>query len=107
MTGHKIAEAAHGYPLLGANWTGDGCNFAVEVPKGTKSSLILYRKNGKVPVKELSFSNENRTGNICCMHVGEISPEEYEYNYRIGEQVVTGPAGLPYPGKREIWKPAG
>lgn len=105
MTGHKIAEAAHGYPLLGANWTGDGCNFAVEVPKGTKSSLILYRKNGKVPVKELSFSNENRTGNICCMNVGEISPEEYEYNYRIGEQVVQDPQAYHILGREKFGSP--
>ena len=106
MTGHKTTVAAHGYPMLGANWTKDGCNFAVEVPDGTESALLLYHKNGKVPVKEVPFSKENRTGNISFMCVDGISAEEYEYNYRIGEQVVQDPRAYRILGRENFGSPA-
>ena len=48
----------------GANQLANGCNFAVEIPEGSKASLVLYKKRSAKPCVEIPFTEENRTGNV-------------------------------------------
>ncbi|MCD7867045.1 MAG: Type II secretory pathway, pullulanase PulA and related glycosidase [Clostridiales bacterium] len=93
MGGRKKEEAAKGCPfMLGAVKMEGGYNFAVEAPEDAEVSLLLYRKNGKKPVREIPFSQEARAGRVHAMYFPDFSPEGWEYNYRINGTVCPDPA---------------
>lgn len=78
-----------GNPLLpGVTKAAEGYNFTVQVPMDEEASLLLYKKKGKVPAKEISLTGEYRCGEICSVLIPDFQGEKYEYNYRIGGKVV-------------------
>lgn len=103
MPSHKITRIEKGFPLfLGANKIHNGYNFALEVPKGTEASLVLYRKRGKMPLQEIPLTEEYRSGEICSVYLPEFSVNEYEYNYRINGKILQDPCAYAIHGKEHF-----
>ena len=61
----------------GANKLSGGCNFAVEVPEGSQASLVLYKKRSRKPFVEISFTQEERIGNMYALSIPDFQPEAY------------------------------
>ena len=83
-----------GIPMpLGAMKTNDGINFAVMVPgkEDTRCSIILYRKGTLEIVTEIVFTEEMKLGRVYAMCIQGIAISEFDYNYRIGNKVITDP----------------
>lgn len=76
---------------LGAQVEANGITFSVAVPGKEPASLILYRKGMEEIEKEIPFPEQPFAGYVYSMKVIGISPREYEYNFRIGKQVVVDP----------------
>ena len=74
------------YP--GVHKFSEGYEFALEVPRGMKASLILYRQ-GEEDL-EIPFPEESREGELLSVRVKGIR-EEIKYNFRIGEEVIQDP----------------
>lgn len=83
-----------GNPLqLGAVKTNDGINFALMVNSRERKpcSVILYEKGTLKVAAEIAFTGEMWYGNICTMCIQGISLNNFDYNYRVGNQVITDP----------------
>ena len=82
-----------GNPMqLGAAKIDGGINFALIVTENVKNcSLILYEKGTRKIATEIVFTEEMRFGNIYAMLVRGISPQSFEYNYRIDNKIITDP----------------
>lgn len=83
-----------GNPLqLGAVKTNDGINFALMVNgrEHKPCSVILYEKGTLKVAAEIAFSEEMWYGNICTMCIQGISLNNFDYNYRVGNKVITDP----------------
>lgn len=78
------------YPM-GMTVTGeDEMNLAAVLQGREECGVILYPK-GKGEQIRLPFQKENKIGNIYCMRLKGIRPDEYEYNFYAGEAVITDP----------------
>lgn len=73
--------------VLGVTRNEEGYNFAIAAPQGGKVSLLIYQKGAQEPGWEFPLGNECRTGSVYAVCVSGADLENYEYNYRIGEQV--------------------
>ena len=83
-----------GKPMpLGTTKVPGGINFAVMVGiKNDKDvSVILYKKGTPKVVTELVFTEEMKFGRVYAMCIQGISLNDFDYNYRIGNKVVTDP----------------
>ncbi|MDE7431210.1 MAG: alpha-amylase [Lachnospiraceae bacterium] len=83
-----------GNPLqLGAVKTNDGINFALMINSKERKpcSVILYEKGTLKVAAEIAFSEEMWYGNICTMCIQGISLNNFDYNYRVGNKVITDP----------------
>ena len=90
-----------GYPLpLGVRIGENRINFSVAVPADKNCQLLLYRTGRKKPCRK--FEMKPMVGDVCCIALEDIRPEEYEYNYLIGDQVVVDPYVKALAG-RERW----
>lgn len=76
---------------LGVTKHGKDINFAVVVQDKKDCSLLLYEKGSQKIAAELSFMEEMRFGEVCAMKISQLPLKEYEYNYRIGGEVVQDP----------------
>ncbi len=81
------------YPL-GAVVCADGINFAAALDPKKEGGVILYPKTAGRAAKthaqiKIPFQKEGRTGNVACMRVAGISPQDYAYNFYEGSAVVT------------------
>lgn len=83
-----------GRPMpLGATKTANGINLSVMVAgKDEKNvSVILYEKGTQKVVTEIVFSKDMRFGKVYAMCIQGISLNEFDYNYRIGNRIMTDP----------------
>lgn len=85
-------EISYGKPYpLGATVINDNTvNFAVVMNTDESCGVILYDKK-TTKTYRFSFCCSNKVGNVRCMKITGLKPEQYEYNYYIGETVVTDP----------------
>ena len=91
MDKHVSFAVCKGNPvILGANRVPAGMNFALEVPVEAKAALVLYRKGGGVPFRELPFDNSMRTGKRCAMLLNDFNDKKFEYDFRINGKIVQG-----------------
>lgn len=91
MINYKIKV---GNPMqLGAVKTGEGINFALMLNGHERKpcSLILYEKGTMKVAAEISFTQEMWYGNICTMCLQGLSLSNFDYNYRVGNKVITDP----------------
>lgn len=65
-------------------------NFAAALHGKEECGVILYPKEGGGKIR-LPFRKENQVGNINCLKVQGLRPEKYEYNFYVGEEIVTDP----------------
>lgn len=101
-TRQQILASAGIYRGLGAFVEKDGITFSTAVPSQEKVSLILYRKGMQEIEAELPFPEAPYAGIVHTMKVTGINPEKYEYNFRIGDTVVTDPAARLLTGTGEF-----
>ncbi len=87
---------------LGVTKHGKDINFAVVVQSTEACSLLLYEKGSPKIAAEIPFMEEMRFGDICAMEISRFPIEKYEYNYKIGEEVVQDPYARRIVG-RETW----
>lgn len=107
MTDRRKIKTKKGLALIaGANKFLNGYNFAVEVPKGSEASLLLYKKRAKKPFLEIPFSEENRTGNVCSIALEELEAQKYEYNFMVDGKVYTDPCAYHICGRERFGVPA-
>lgn len=69
----------------------DGICFSCESISGERPYLLLYRRGENTPAGEIPFPEKSFPGGIYSMKVRLPQREEFEYNYRFGEKVVTDP----------------
>lgn len=92
MEKQKQIYAYKGDPVTpGATRLREGVNFAVEAPKESTVSLILYQKGNEMPETEIPFREEYRTGRVYAMLVTGIRSEKYEYNFRVNGKITQDP----------------
>lgn len=78
------------YPV-GMTVTGENeINLAAVLQGKEECGVILYPKGRRGQIR-LPFRKENKIGNIYCMRLQGIRPEEYEYNFYMGDEVITDP----------------
>ena len=88
----KEIQALPVYPgKPGVTRTDKGYQFTVSVPDGEEAFLLLYYTGEKEPVKEITLTDGKKIGNLISVCVDGISPDRYEYNYRIGNEVIQDP----------------
>lgn len=91
-TEKRKLEVKKGDPgILGVTAIEGGFNFSIVLPQGEKGSLLLYRKGSSRVSREIKLTEEFCTGNVASLWINGILPDQYEYNYRIGDRVVTDP----------------
>ena len=78
----------------------------VEVPEGSSASVLLYRKGSREPVAELPFPDLPLCGRFRVMKLEGIDAAETEYNFRIGDRVVTDPSARLVRGLEKFGDPA-
>lgn len=85
-------EISYGKPYpLGATVINDNTvNFAVVMNTDDVCGVVLYEKKTKKTIR-VSFCCSNKVGNVRCLKIANIDPAKYEYNYYIGEDIVTDP----------------
>lgn len=79
-----------------------GYRFTVSAPEGQEVFLLLYKKGEYEPIKEILLSGEKRLGNLLSVCVNGISPDKFEYNYRIEGKVVPDPYAMYLSGAEEF-----
>ena len=103
MDKHVSFAVCKGNPvILGANRVPAGMNFALEVPVEAKAALVLYRKGGGVPFRELPFDNSMRTGKRCAMLLNDFNDKKFEYNFRINGKIVQDPCAYGIMGREKF-----
>ena len=89
MTDFKVLT---GNPTqLGVDKTQSGYNFAVSVPDGAPADLLIYRYGSREPEQVIPLPEPERTGQVSAVLLELPSGQKWEYNYRVGEQVVPDP----------------
>lgn len=63
-------------------------NFAAALHTKEECGVILYPKKGGRTIR-LPFRKENKVGNVYCLKVSGLKPEEYDYNFYVGEDIIT------------------
>ena len=85
---------------FGAHAEKDRVNFAVQVPKGQKCELLLYRAGKTVPEYTFEMPEEEGIGEVRYLSVEGKNIGRYEYNYRINKKVCMDPYVRKLPGKK-------
>lgn len=83
-------EKTLGMPLpLGVTKLQDRVNFSVAVCEDRKCELLLYHAGEQEPCEV--FSMEEMTGDVRYLALAGLNASQYEYNYKIDEEVVIDP----------------
>lgn len=81
-----------GSPLqLGVSTGREGVTFSVAIGEAKSCTLLLFQKNTKRIIHELQFTKEMITGSVAAMTVSGIRAEQYDYAYRMDDEVITDP----------------
>lgn len=81
-----------GTPLpLGVTGTDKGMNFSAAIPQGKACELLLYQKEGEVPVFVYELSEETAAGEVRCTALEDIDERACEYLYRIDGRYYVDP----------------
>lgn len=81
-----------GQPLpLGAWKQNNGMNFSIAVPGGKDCQLLLYKKGRKTPCVVYEMPEEDAEGEVRFLTVEGMDPKQYEYNFRVEDQIIVDP----------------
>lgn len=90
------------YEKMGACQTGHDVTFTFACPDDSDCAVLLYRKGTEEKPLEIDVPKRYRIGSLYSVQVPETSLEDFDYNFKIGEKVLTDP----YAGRiigREVW----
>ena len=76
---------------LGAEVRENKVNFAVEAPQEKTCELLLYKKGEKEPALCFDMPRREETGAVRFLALEDFPAQEYEYCYRIGEEMIVDP----------------
>lgn len=94
-------RAERGKPLpLGITISKDHVNFSIAVPEGKTCELLLYQPGETRP--SLRYEMKDSVGEVHFLALYGLDPGMYEYNYLIGDEVVTDPYARALAG-RDVW----
>lgn len=85
---------------FGAHAEKDKVNFAVQVPRGQKCELLLYRAGKNIPEIVFEMPEEEGIGEVRYLAVEGKNISRYEYNYRINKKVCMDPYVKEIAGKK-------
>lgn len=92
-----------GFPLpQGCTVWKDTVNFSIEVPAGETCELLFYKKGACMPEQVITMEESEIAGNLRFMAFPLEEVRSYEYNYRIGKEIVPDPYGKAFAG-RKVW----
>ena len=80
----------------------DGILFSVVVPEEEKASLLLYEKGSDQVKMEIPFPESPVIGRVFAMMVSGLPADSLEYNYRIGDRIVTDPSAQIVSGREKF-----
>ena len=92
-----------GNPLpQGCTIEGNLVNFSIAIEESTAAELILYKVGSTVPYKMIPLNRDIISDRIqyCAIELDE--GETFEYNYRVGDEIITDPYGRDFAG-RHVW----
>lgn len=72
--------------------TAAGILFSAVVPEGRRAFLLLYEKGSPEVRATIPFPEDQNLGRVRAMIVSGIPASELEYNFMIGNEIVTDPA---------------
>lgn len=91
MAEEKTYQTEDFWPVcLGAVKQKKGYSFSAVIPKKKEGWLLLYHKGKEEPCREIPFS-ENGTGSVRTLYLPWLDGRKYEYNFKIGTEVVQDP----------------
>lgn len=95
-------EHYRGMPFpMGVTVEGNSANFSTAVKSGKKCFLLLYKKGELTPAFELEMKEEYAFGEIRCIMLKGMDWAEWEYNYKINDEIVTDIYAKAVTGKEE------
>ena len=74
---------------MGVTVEGDRANFSTEVKSGKKCFLLLYKKGEITPTFELEMKEDRAFGEIRSLMLKGMDWADWEYNYKINDEIVT------------------
>ena len=80
----------------------DGILFSVVVPEEEKASLLVYEKGSDQVKMEIPFPESPVIGRVFAMMVAGLPADSLEYNYRIGDRIVTDPSAQIVSGREKF-----
>lgn len=89
------------YPL-GATVVNNGINFSTVDMKKSGSGILLYPKDRTQKPIQIPFHKKSKIGNISCLQVRDITPDEYEYCFYNEDGVYVDPYAKRIIGN-EVW----
>jgi len=90
---------------LGVYQTEKGCNFAIAVESDQEASLLLYKSGSMEVTAEIPLPEYEYTGDVRAVLIEGMRVRQYEYNYRIGGEIVCDPYARALTGRTEFGKP--
>ncbi len=89
------------YTKNGVTRTRTGVNFTLSVSGEKEAVLLLYKKGSKEVLEEIPLG-EKRRGDLYSIHLKGFRPESYEYNYRVGGDVIQDPYARQVVGRKRF-----
>lgn len=87
----KKIKIKNGQPYpLGACARDGGINFSMVNSSDKECGIVLYRRGGEQRGR-ISFDAGHRLGNISCIFIEGLAPNDCEYNFYIGDRVFVDP----------------
>ena len=80
-------------------------NFAAAIPQGKACELLLYQKEGDVPVFACELKEETAAGEVRCLALEDMEGESYEYLYRIDGEYYVDPYAKKLTGRKTWGEP--
>lgn len=95
-------EHCKGMPFpMGTAIVGDSVNFSTTAASGKKCFLLLYKKGGRIPSYEFEMKEECSFGEIRSIMLKGMDWADWEYNYKIDNEIVTDAYAKAVTGKEE------
>lgn len=98
-------ERVQGSPQpLGVAIENKRVNFAVSVPKGKTCELLLYKAGAEKEALVFPMTCDEAVGEVRFLALAGIEPTQYEYNYRINQEICLDPYVKQIVGHTEFGK---
>lgn len=97
-----IESKAENFSRLGAVQEADGVRFSMVFSQGETAFLLLYLSGESQPAAEIPFPEKAVVGNIHSMLIQHLDWKHYEYNFKLGNQVMQDPYARSITGRSKF-----